>query len=100
CQPQATHRIALLYVLLASRDRSWDPWKDAYAWRHRRRVIVAVGAPLAFPGNIALSQRYRPAWQSGTPGAGSVHRTVLSDWSASPRRARAAPQSRRARHSF
>ena len=68
CQPRATPHIALPCVLHASQDRSWNPWKGAYAWRHRWRVTAAA-APRAFPDRNARSPRYCPAWRSGTPGA-------------------------------
>ena len=84
-------RLILRFRMLRSswQDRFSSPWKDACASRHQRRVIVVAAAPLAFPGNTARSPRYRPAWRSGTPAARSARRRVLSDWSASPHRARA-----------
>src|SRR5260370_16282921 len=52
-QPRATPHIVLPCVSPASRDRSWNPWTDACASRHRRRVRDVALAPPLFPPNTA-----------------------------------------------
>src|SRR6266550_1876973 len=83
-QPQARPHIAPRYVSPVSRYTSLNPWKAACVSPHPRRVTAVVAAPPVFPGNTVRSPRYHPAWHSGTPGARSVRRRVLIDWSVAP----------------